>query len=309
MTRKALFEQQKREALSQAAKIVLARRDLTAFCEYVLRDPTGAQIKAAPIHQSWVDHLYYCWKIAKPGVVLAPFSMGKTAWFGLGLPLWLLGQNPNLRITMISSAEDIAAKRLQKVAEFIEQSKEYHEVFPWVKIDKLKPNNAHALNVKRESESGSLTGSIDYSMAAYGYTSSEGQGSRTDVLILDDVVDEKNSCMSPAARKNLIGLVTTQWISRTLNCPPLKSRDSKLISRKALVCGIGTRFHAEDLYGFLIDAPTGYCTMIQGVSQDFTHMDVEVIGALEDSPHPVVSQYYHWRPDAVQTPNNLVELI
>lgn len=289
-------KQEQQEAAALMAKRILARRDLTSFAEYVLRDPNGDPIKAAPIHQSWVQHFYYCWQIGKAGVVLAPYAHGKTQWLALALPLWLLGQNPNLRIMMVSSAEDIAAKRLQKIQEYIEHCPEYQEVYPHVKRDRSKPWNNHVMNVVRTGADGGLTGSVDYSIAAYGYTSSEGQGSRADVLIFDDVCDEKNSRLSAAARQNLISLVSNQWISRTANAPPVKTREGKVLSRTAMICTIGTRFHQEDLYGFWMDAPDGFCTLVQGVSDSMGYLDCEIIGALEKPRHPLLDQWGNWIP-------------
>lgn len=288
---------EEKKAAVSVAKRLMARRDLVAFAEYVLRDPASKKIKAAPIHRSWVDHFYYCWQIGKAGVILAPYAHGKTQWLGLALPLWLLGLNPNFRIMVVSSAEDIAAKRIQKIEEYIEHNSEYHEVFPWVKRDRSKPWNNHVMSVIRGGADGAMTGSIDYSVAAFGYTSSEGQGSRADCVIFDDVCDEKNSRLSAAARKNVISLVSSQWISRTANCPPVVTRDGRLISENALICAIGTRFHQEDLYGFWMSAPDGYCTLQQGISMDYTHLDVEITGALSYPPHPVIAQYNDWIPD------------
>lgn len=293
-------EAAQKKVMSAAAKTLLARRDLIAFAESVLRDENGQLIKAAPIHQSWWEHLQYCWMIKKASLNLAPYAHGKSAWMALALPLWLLGQNPNFRIMMVSSAEDIAAKRLQKISEYIRSSPEYHKTFPWVKFDPSKPNNAHALNVVREGQLGGMTGSIDFSMSAYGYTSSEGQGSRCDVLIFDDVCDEKNSCISPATRKNLLGLVTTQWIPRaarpTQDEQPLRSRDGRIISKKSIIAVIGTRFHEEDLYGFMMDSPDAYCSMIQGVSDDYGHLDGTIIGAYKNPPHPTLTRWNEWTP-------------
>lgn len=286
-----------KQAAGNIARKLLARRDLVAFAEYVLREPTGKKIKAAPIHKSWVDHFYYCWEIQKAGVVLAPYSFGKTAWLGLALPLWLLGLNPNFRIMIVSSAEEIAARRIQKIEEYIEHNSEYNEVFPWVKRDRSKPWNNHVMSVVRSAADGGMTGSVDYSLAAFGYTSSEGQGSRADCIIFDDVCDQKNSRLSAAARKNVISLVSSQWVSRTANAPPLYTRDGKLISKSALICAIGTRFHIEDLYAFWMNAPDAFCCLVQGVSDDYTHIDSEIMGSIVSPQHPLLDQYIGWQPD------------
>lgn len=302
--------------MKEAAKIVLARRNLVDCAEAVLRDQNGNTIKAADIHRSWVQHLEYCWSIGKAAVILAPYAHGKSAWIAQLLPLWLLGQNPNLSIQMVSSAEDIAAKRVQKLREYIARSPEYQRIFPWVKLEPNKPNTAHSLNVVREGEQGGITGSVDYSVAAYGYTSSEGQGSRTDVLIFDDVADEKNSCISPATRKNLAQLVKTQWLPRAarpaeVTAVAVKGRDGRVISKRPIICVIGTRFHEEDIYGFFLNEPNGFCTLVEGVSDDFTHLDVEIVGAVKHPPHPVIAQYRDYDPPSmqgVQRKSALVEL-
>lgn len=307
---------QKSQAAKEAAKIVLARRNLVDFAEAILRDQNGNPIKAVDIHRSWADHLQYCWQIGKAGVILAPYSFGKSAWMAQALPLWLLGQNPNLVIQIVSSAEEIAAKRVQKLREYITKSPEYQRIFPWVKLEPGRPNTAHALNIVREGERGGITGSVDGSVAAYGYTSSEGQGSRTDVLIFDDVADEKNSCISQATRKNLAQLVTSQWLPRAARpmeqgAVAVKSRDGRVIAKKPIICAIGTRFHEEDIYGFFLKEAEGFCTLVQGVSDDFTHLDVQIVGALKQPPHPVLTKFRDYVPNSMigATPRlQLVEL-
>lgn len=222
-----------------------------------------------------------------------------TAWMALALPLWMLGQNPNFRITIVSSAEKIAAKRLQEITNYIESSEDYHRIFPWVKLDPNRPNTDYVVNVTRDAR----FGAIDYSIEAYGYTSSEGQGSRTDLLIFDDVADEKNSCISPKNRQNLEHLVTSQWLSRR-NRSKIKDRAGKVISNKGLLVAIGTRFHEEDIYNYFLESPQGFCTLeqkyqildTQSKLYEFRHLQTRVVGSLDYPKHPVIQEYKNWEP-------------
>lgn len=299
ITKKKQIEQAQKEALSEAAKLVLARRDLAIFAQEVLRDPEANKIEIAPIHDSWVKHLNYCWRIDKGSVILSPYQHGKTAWMALALPLWMLGQNPNFRITIVSSAEKIAAKRLQEITNYIESSEDYHRIFPWVKLDPNRPNTDYVVNVTRDAR----FGAIDYSIEAYGYTSSEGQGSRTDLLIFDDVADEKNSCISPKNRQNLEHLVTSQWLSRR-NRSKIKDRAGKVISNKGLLVAIGTRFHEEDIYNYFLESPQGFCTLeqkyqildTQSKLYEFRYLQTRVVGSLDYPKHPVIQEYKNWEP-------------
>jgi hypothetical protein len=295
----------KKLAVQEAAKVVLARRDLGVFAESILRDKEGSYVKMAPIHQQWFDHLNYCWMIKKASVILAPYNHGKSQLMALALPLWLLGQNPNLIITMVSSAEDIAAKRLQKCRDYIKKSPEYQRIFPWVKLDESKPNNAHSLNVIQEGIGGAMTGSIDYSMAAYGYTSSEGQGSRSDVLIFDDVADQKNSRLSAAMRKGLLEMVQRQWLGRVDKKVPVRRRDRTIISKGGIICVIGTRFHQEDIYNFWMNQQEGYCILEQGISDNLNHLNTRIFGALKQPCHPVLTKYRDWEPAYLETDSRL----
>lgn len=274
-------------------RIALARKSLPAFVEYVLRDMDGASVTNAAHHLAWWEHINYAMKIGKVPLILAPMSFSKTSWISIALPLWLLGQNENFRIILVSSAETIAAERLEAIKAYIEQSPEYKEVFPWIIPDKRKPWNNTRMTVKRHSEDGGMVGSFNASVAAFGYTSREGIGARCDILILDDVVDESNSVISPSSRENLKQLVRTQWMTRC-EPSPLRDRYGHDLFPRPLICGVGTMYHEEDFYSDCIKNPVAFCTLVQGVSDDFECLDGMIHGSLDNPVHPVYSKYRDW---------------
>jgi hypothetical protein len=162
-----------------------------------------------------------------------------------------------------------------------------------VRPDYTRDWNKNRINVVRSGTTGDMVGSVNSSIAAYGYTSREGIGSRSDILIFDDVVDESNSVISPASRDNLKRMVTTQWITRT-EPKPLLDRWGNQISPGPIIIAIGTRYHEEDLYADWLNTPSAYCSLVQGVSEDFAHLDVEIVGAERDPVHPVYAEYGEW---------------
>jgi hypothetical protein len=302
VTEKKQKEQAKlaKTQLAKEARKELARRDFAKFVEYVIRDEDGSPVIAAPHQIAWWDHLKYCWQIDKIPTIISPMSFAKTSWMALALPLWLLGRNPNLRIIIVSSAEDIAAKRLQQIQRYITESPEYREVFPWVKPDYSRAWNQQNLNVVREARGvGGFVGSIDHSVSAYGYTANAGIGVRADVILPDDIASEKNSS-SEADRNTLFRLFTTQWLSRAAKKPVL-DRDGNQIAPTTIVAPIGTRYHVEDIYATLpMVSQEAYCTLIQAVSEDFEDLDFEILGGLVYPPHPLTVQYGGVDPEQVE---------
>ena len=270
-------------------RLLRARKTLPGFVEHVLRDMNGSKVKNA-VHQiAWWEHFKYCTKIRKTTVILAPMAHAKTNWIAIALPLWLLGQNENLRIMMVSSAEKIATERLKVIGDYIKRSEAYHELFPWVTPDESSEWNSNRINIKRRAQDGGMVGSVNASVSAYGYTSREGIGARSDILIFDDVIDDINS-RNPAGRETLKSLVETQWITRGEPVPIL-DRWGSVLSDDQIHVVVGTRYNPEDWYGTCLAQPHAYCTMIQAISQDFNGIDCTIIGSNETPEHPMYTKY------------------
>jgi|GEM_PF-2439366 len=283
----------------KAKRIALARRSLPGFVEYVLRDNNGNPVTPA-VHQiSWWKHLLYSCSIKKIAAILAPMGHAKTQWMAVALPLYLLGLNPNLRIMIISSGQETAVERMETIGAYIENSPEYKEVFPWVERDFDKAWNTNKKNVKKIGIDGRFAVSVNSSLQAYGYET-RGVGGRFDVVIFDDVVDEKNSGDSVAGRAGLKRICESTWLTR-LEPNPIYSLDKKLISPGPIRVVIGTRYHEEDFYADpIMSSPDAYCTMVQAVSQDYSYLDVEIIGSLRSPAHPAFEEYGQFIPPPIE---------
>lgn len=172
--------------------LALCRRDVNAFNEYVLKsDDTGLPIVQAPLHISWhkVIDLY-------PRVVLWSHpEAGKTNQLSIGRVLWEIGRNPNIRVAVISRTKGGAKKIVSAIKEVIEASPEFREVFPGIRPG--RDWSSYQLTVVR-----SRTGMKEPTVQAFG-VHGQIQGSRVDLLVLDDVLNDDNT-RTQAAREEML---------------------------------------------------------------------------------------------------------
>ena len=127
--------------------------------------------------------------------------------FMTAFALWLIGHNPNIRITWLSSNDRQASKRLRAVRTIIQENKLYQATFPHIRISKKKDdaNTVSLLTVERDAPL------PDATVEAVGVLSA-GTGSRSDVLLLDDIVDERNALLYPALRPKVLSKLQSDWM-------------------------------------------------------------------------------------------------
>jgi hypothetical protein len=238
------------------ARYKRAREDKIAFMESLGRNNEGQAIRLAEIHRQWLRHIDYCWDRQLRAIILAPFGHGKST---VVVPLiaWLIGQDTNRRVKVITNDDGSASQRVNVVKRIIE-SPGYRNIFKDVKRGGKWTD--HELYVRRHGQS------IDPTLHARGVFTT-GIGGRADIEVFDDVVDQKNS-IDPAQRKRVLNFVEQTWLNRL---EP---------TGKALF--IGTVWHAGDTYHVLKEKP-GYCTLIQRVSNDCTCIEQEVVGVVDSS--------------------------
>jgi len=255
-----LKELQAQKELRKTTRLAVARKDYRTFAETCLRDEsTGGLIKLAPIHKKWIEHIYFAWSNGLHAAILAPYGSGKTAQCSIGIPLFAFGQDPSLRIMLVSANDRIASERLVLIRQYIDHSDEYHDIFPHVRADEGMGWTKTNLYLKR------LTYSKDASLSTCGATSS-GIGKRSDVLIMDDVNDAKNTLHQPKMREVIWRNFTGVFLSR--------------LEPGGRVLLIATRWHEMDLIGKILEDDSmrsQYAFLIQRISEDFRSIDCETI--------------------------------
>lgn len=239
-------------------KMRKAAKDFSAFIKTTVKDDHGAFLKLAPIHKAWLDHVNYCWERNLKAIVLAPFGHGKSSTLAVPLIAWHLGRDPNLRIKVVTNDDAGATKRVS-AAKVIIEGPRYQQIFP--NVQKGDKWTDHELYLKRGGHA------IDPSVQARGVLTT-GIGGRADLIVFDDVVDQRNS-MDPAQRRKILELVESTWLSRL-------EPDGKVLY-------IDTLWHPDDATHHLMTR-AGWCTLLQRVSADCQAIEQEVFGADSDYP-------------------------
>lgn len=141
-------------------------------------------------HRAICRFLEQIWQTDKKGLLMAFRASGKSTLVGL-FCVWLLRQNPNLRILIVAADHTLAKKMVQHIKRIID----LHPLCRDMRPDRPEEWASDCLSVKREA-----TGR-DPSVLARGLGSNF-TGCRADVIICDDVEVPK-TCDSGPKRQEL----------------------------------------------------------------------------------------------------------
>ena len=186
------YEERARTAIS----VELARRDVNDFCEYAFRQADGRPWVQQPFHRQWQALL----PVQGPARVLigAPRESAKTTQLAQARVIWELGRNPNLRVKIVTSTDDLACDIVAAIGEQILRNPRIRQVFP-----RLRPAS-ESLWPRPGARSSRLvvartTQEKDPSVSGHSILST-GTGGRADLIIFDDVVDLRNAISQPSLR-------------------------------------------------------------------------------------------------------------
>ena len=235
-----------------------ARHDLSIFIPQVVQDDHGTPLDIAPLHLSWIRHLDYCWARGLKCGVLSHFGSGKSSSLAVPAVAWALGRNAGLRVKIITNDDANAVRRVSGVAQII-TSPAYRAIFPNTLPGKKWSN--HELFVQRQGHA------IDPSVQGRGVLTT-GIGGRADLIVFDDVVDQRNS-FDPAQRRKVAHVIDGTWLSR--------------LEPDANVLYVATLWHLDDATHHLMQRK-GWCFLKQYVDDTCAHINQEVYGAGDDYP-------------------------
>lgn len=199
-------------------EVARARECPKAFCRYILRDEqTGGPLSWAPYHDDYVDFL----NGADAAVVFGHVEMGKTQ-LGIGLLLWRLGHNPNLRILLLNAKATISQRTSSTMRMHITSNERVRRVFP--NLLPGTPWTDEEFCVQRRAGITTPTvvaAGVDSSIISF----------RFDIVWGDDVVNNENTQTSYLRKKTL------DWFQ---NSPMSRT------SRNMRVWITVNRWHAQD---------------------------------------------------------------
>jgi len=139
----------------------------------------------APMHVNRDEHIRHFDRI----LLIEPLGHGKTSLESILRPIWLLGQDANRRIKIVTSTDSKARDILFCINNLIERpSAELIAIFPNLQLDSKGAWNGKKLIVKRAK------GVKDASIEAVGILSPP-IDSRADYLIFDDILDFNNTIL------------------------------------------------------------------------------------------------------------------
>lgn len=175
---------------------------------------------------------------------------GKSTQIAIGRVLWELGKNPDLRVKIVCSADDLANQRVFTVLKYIEFSKRFRKVFPNCRPSAKKDWTKSKFSLERE------VSVIDPSLEGSGVLT--GVGGRADLIIFDDVVDYRNAIANPSLKKTVIDAFFSVWMTR------LEPGGRAVL--------IGTRWAEDDLYSVLLES-SEWSFLEQSISDDFKYVE------------------------------------
>ncbi len=185
------------------AEAELARRDVNEFVEFVMRDPAGQPWQQAAFHREWQAML------PEQGparvLIVAPRESAKSSQM-VGRVLWEVGRDAQLRVAVVCSSDTLATKLVGEIGRNILHNRRLHLVFPQLRPDPRGPWSQLQLRVVRDSLA------KEHTVEGYGIESA-GVGGRADLMIFDDVTDQRNAMPMPAKREQVKRLFYETWLN------------------------------------------------------------------------------------------------
>ena len=247
-----------------------AANSFSAYLSRVHKSDQGHPLTLASIHVAQLVHLDYCWTNGLDCLILAPMGHGKTQIFAVALPAFLIGNDPGIRIKLVSVVDDVASARVAAVREYIERDEDYHRVFPSVSPKREESWSRSKLTVHRDVMH------TDPTLEAKGILGA-GVGGRCDVLLIDDPVDQR-SAASAAKRLAAREAYTQTWRTR--------------MEATARMACIATVYHDSDVIQQIRRQPET-CTLVLRIATDYQTIQFEVEQALVNvhgtTTHPLLA--------------------
>ena len=213
----------------------LGERNLLSFTRYTL--PT---FSPAPFHLAYYEVLtrFAMGEIKKLMITMPP-QHGKSEGATRRLPAFVLGQDPDKRIAIVSY-NAIKARKFNRELQRIMDDDRYYELFPQTLLAgqaSYQEQGRRSRNYARNSDECEIVG-YQGSFKTIGVGGSL-TGEPVDMLIMDDLYKDASSAWSPVIRQNVADWYDTVASTRLHN-------DSQQLM-------VFTRWHMEDLAGRLLE--------------------------------------------------------
>ena len=202
--------------------------DPVAFTQDILiKDVPNYHLK--DFHRAWLKFI----TVNRFTVLLAPRGHAKSTIHSGGYVIWRLCHNPNLRVMLLSKSSILAEKLLSEVKWHFERNENLKELYGDLTNKDLKWTNQEIMLTRGKN--------IPYKESTVTARGIESDiiGGHYDIIIPDDIIDDKNS--RTAAQREKVRSTYDQVIR------PMLEPWSEMHF-------VGTRWHEFDLYGELMES-------------------------------------------------------
>ena len=197
---------------ARAALVEIARKDINAFAEFVMRDErTGAPVEQANTHLK----MHKACDENERLILWSHVEAGKSFQIAVTRVLFILATQPGSTVGIVSDTHEQAAKIVRLIAKYIENSAELQELAPHLK--RGEPWTSHHLFI--EPEPGKIAPK-DPSVQACGIGGNI-TGSRISHMIWDDILDMENTATASYRNKVYNWLKSAECMGRLLEGAPL----------------------------------------------------------------------------------------
>ncbi len=212
----------------------LARTDFHDFVEFVGADDDGAPLVQRPMDKMMWEFVEQCHDDGVHAGVMLPMGFGKTTQFCYRAG-WEIGRDPNALVSVVTDSAENSKERVALIRQILNRP-EYRMVFPHIVVIEGHDERSR-FTVERDGMSKDPTCSSSGVLT--------GTGTRTNFLLMDDVVTQRNAILEPTNRKRVHDAIRLTWISRT-----------KVHSlKKTRVAWINTAYHQADASAVLRTDP------------------------------------------------------
>ena len=207
-----------------------ARRSINTFVSAI-----NPQFDWSPFHNTYYQLLQkFAEGTIQRLIISVPPQHGKSLGASVFLPAFMLGKNPNLKITVVSYSLALARRFAAQIQRIIDDEN-YHNIFPHTQLKNCASQNPKNKSARRTAHEFDCVGH-DGGLRSVGRTGSL-TGNTVDLLILDDLYKDALEANSPLIRERV-----WEWYHAVVRTR-LHDR-----SRELIVC---TRWHEDDLIGRL----------------------------------------------------------
>ena len=218
---------------SESSKI---KRDFRAFLESCVRDEKNGELVLIQEFQEQVIDILLAESRLK--LIILPRGFAKSTLVTIGFSSWRIGNDPNMRVMVVSNTEDQAASHIRGI-EGVFKEDQYKDVFGNMIPDNPKLTRT-AWSATEKVVARRTRNLRQPTLKALGSGSQKSIGTRCDLLIIDDIISQE-AASSPAERDH-----AWNYYNSALRYTLQDENSSEIIV-------VNTRYHSDDVAGRLKD--------------------------------------------------------